>query len=76
MYPKLGLAFKATVDGVTAKSDQTILINDLKSFVGTVPAGESVDLVLLFQYPTGRITDLSDLDLTAEYGGNTYQVSL
>lgn len=71
-----GLAFKATVDGVTAKSDQTILINDLKSFVGTVPAGESVDLVLLFQYPAGRITDLNDLSLTAEYGGNTYPVSL
>ena len=73
---KLGLVFRATVDGVTAKSDQTILINDLKSYVGEIPAGESVDLVLLFQYPSGRIESLDDLSVEAEYGGNTYQVIL
>ena len=71
-----GLVFRAKVNGVTAKSDQTILINDLKSYIGTVPAGESVDLVLLFQYPSGQVENLDDLTLEAEYGGSTYQVSL
>ena len=72
----LGLTYKATVDGVTARSDKTILINDLQTYVGTLSGKEEKNLVLLFQYPKGRLSDTAGLSLSTEYGGNQYRIIL
>ncbi|MCR5641221.1 MAG: DUF4352 domain-containing protein [Lachnospiraceae bacterium] len=68
--------FRATVDGVTARADQTILLEDFQTFTGTIGAGETQKVVLLFQYPKDGLTDLSNLSLRVEQGGNTYTVVL
>ena len=72
----LGLVFRATVGGVTAKADQTILIEDFKTYTGTIGAGESQNVVLLFQYPSSGLSDLSNLSLKVDRGGKTYAVVL
>lgn len=72
----LGFVFRATVDGVTARADQTILLDDLQTFEGSIPAGGTEKLVLLFQYPSSGLNDLSNLSLGVDKGGNTYTVVL
>ena len=72
----LGFVFRATVDGVTARADQTILLDDFQAFEGSIPAGGTQNLVLVFQYPNSGLSDLSNLSLRVDQGGNTYTVVL
>ena len=72
----MNLKFRATVGGVTAKADQTFLPDEFATFEGSIPAGGSQNVVLLFQYPSNGLSDLSNLSLRVVQGGNTYTVVL
>lgn len=58
------LNFTATLGETTSAVTRTIMPNDFTTYNDTIPAGESVDLTLLFQFPTGLVSDLSGLSLT------------
>ena len=73
---RLGLVFRATVNGVTARADQTILLEDFQTFSGKLDAGASQNVVLLFQYPADGLSDLSNLSLRVVRDGTTYTVVL
>lgn len=44
-----GLAFKLLSGDVTANSEVTFLMTDFSTYYGTVPAGQSVETILLFE---------------------------
>lgn len=69
-------SFAVTVNGETkAKSELTILMEDFATYQGVLSAGAVQEAVLLFQVPDG-ITELQDLQMTAEVDGTNYQISL
>lgn len=72
----LDLVFRATVGGVTARADQTILLEDFQTYAGSIAAGGTQNVVLLFQYPSDGLSDLSNLSLRVDRGGATYTVVL
>lgn len=68
--------FEVTVnDNVTAKSEITVLSDDLSSFEGTLAAGETRETVLLFQVPE-TVVSADKVDLVATLNGNNYQIIL
>ena len=46
-----GLNFKLVYGDKTASSEVTFLMTDLSTYYGTIPAGQSVETVLLFEVP-------------------------
>ena len=55
--------FKAVASGASNTADNTILLNDLSNYSGTIAAGSSEELVLLFQFKPENLTDLSQVHL-------------
>lgn len=68
------LNFTAVLGDVTSAVDRTILANDLTTYNETIPAGGSVELALLFQFPTEKVSDLSGLELNCFKEGVKYNV--
>ena len=56
-------------DNVKVKARTTILLNDLGTYQGTVPAKESVDTVLLFEVPAEEVSEVGSIRLTVERDG-------
>ena len=59
--------FQLTINNSnTAKSQTTILLNDLSTYQGTISPGDSEDLVLLFQFSTSALeyVDAISMDVT------------
>ncbi len=67
--------FQAEVNGAGAvPAEMTVLLNDLSTYQGTLPAGSSTDTVLLFQVPAD-VTQADSLTLDLTWKGNTYRIS-
>ncbi|MCR4673502.1 MAG: hypothetical protein K5675_00705 [Lachnospiraceae bacterium] len=74
--PSSGIVFKASVGGAANTADNTILLNDLSVFSGTVEAGTTEELVLLFQFKPENLSDLSSLKLQMVQGDTTTNIEL
>lgn len=71
------LNFTATLGEVTTELYRTILSNDLTVYNNPIPAGESVDLSVLFQFPSGMVSeDITELKITAYKDGTRYDIPL
>lgn len=69
-------SFEAVVNGENRVSAQmTILPNDLSTYQGSIPAGESTDTVLIFQIPE-EIESVSDVELEITLDGSRYTANL
>lgn len=70
-------AFKATVNGAsTAKNEQTVLLNDLTTYQGTVAAGSTQDLIILFQMSSDTLKNVSGVTLQLTTTSGTYNIAL
>ena len=68
----LGSKFFCEIDGRSrAGAQTTILNNDLSSYQGTIAAGDTEDLVLLFQYKNSVLEQFSTVNLLVERDGVT-----
>ena len=72
--PSTGIKFKASAGGASNTADNTILLNDLSVFSGTVEAGTTEELVLLFQFKPENLSDLSSLKLQMMQGDTTTNI--
>lgn len=61
--------FKLVMDGESRNVLTTLLLNDLSSYVGTLNAGESLDLVLVGEYPEGTAASAESMEVSA-FGAN------
>lgn len=69
--------FKAQInDAVNLKASLTILLDDLSTFQGVVPANGSVDTVILFQFKDDKIVEINSLKLSVDMDGETKIVDL
>lgn len=69
-------SFEAVVNGENRVSAQmTILPNDLSTYQGSIPAGESVDTVLIFQI-SEEIKSVTDIELGITIDGSHYTANL
>lgn len=69
--------FKARInDAVNLKASLTILLDDLSTFQGEIPANGSKDLVVIFQFKDNSITSIDKLTMSVEIGGETKLVDL
>lgn len=53
----------------TAKAQTTILLNDLSTYQGTIAAGETEDLVLLFQFSSGALEYVDSISMDVTMNG-------
>ncbi|MCR5546895.1 MAG: hypothetical protein K6F30_10530 [Lachnospiraceae bacterium] len=72
--PSTGIVFKASVGGAANTADNTILLNDLSVFNGTIEANTTEELVLLFQFKPESLADLSSLKLQMVQGDTTTNI--
>lgn len=71
------LVYRATVNGATtASSETTILMNDLTTFQGNIEAGATQSFVVLFQFKTDSLADMSQLTLQMKENGTSYNILL
>lgn len=61
---------------ITSAVDMTILPDNLNTYSGNLSAGESVDLTIIFQFPSAYVSDLSSLALSAYKEGTRYDIPL
>ncbi len=70
----LGHSYSATIAGSLYKAENTFLTYSLSTYQGTINAGESVDVVLLFEVPKGTKVSKEDVTLYANMKGTEYLV--
>lgn len=75
-FASSGISYSATVAGTTVNNDTTLIMNDLSTYQGTIKAGRSRNMVLIFQFPSGTLDDLSDLSLVVTRDGTDYPIDL
>lgn len=63
-----GIKFKASVGGVSNTADGTAVPTDLSVYQGTIPAGHTQEMVLIFQFAPDALSDLSGLKLSMVNG--------
>lgn len=69
--------FKARInDSVNLKSSLTILLDDLSTFQGEIPAKGSKDTVIIFQFKDNSIMSIDKLTMSIEVDGNSKLVDL
>ncbi len=69
--------FKARInDSVNLKSSITILLDDLSTFQGEIPAKGSKDTVVIFQFKDNSITSIDKLTMSVDIDGETKLVDL
>lgn len=71
-----GVRFKISIDGEEKNALTTMLLNDMSYYQGTIPAGESVELVLVCEIPEQQADKISTLGLTVKNVENTATISL
>lgn len=68
--------FSATVNGeVRSPAEVTALTDDFATYAGTLSAGETKEMVLLFQVPES-VQSVDSLQLEVSVDGNNYQIIL
>ncbi len=69
--------FKATLNGtVSANNDMSLMDNDLATYKGTLNAGESKELVLLFQFKNEDLANIQSTSLQCTVAGSTSDITL
>ncbi len=69
--------FKATVNqGATATNEISLMPDDLATFKGTLKAGESRDLVILFQFKGDDLANIQSTSLQCTSNGGTSDITL
>lgn len=69
--------YNITVNGTsTAKSQTTILPDDLTTFTGTIEAGQSKNLVLLFQMKASELEYVDSVSLDISVDGSSHTIKL
>lgn len=63
-------------DGRKVNSMTTMLLNDMSTYVGTIPAGESQEMVLLFEIDEAAAENISDIKLYLRKDSNKYTILL
>lgn len=63
-------------DSVHVMADVTILLNDLATYQGTIPAGGTQDLILLFQVETEQLANVTSVGLQVKVNGATSNISI
>ncbi len=72
-----GYKFNFTINGTeVASNDTTILLNDLSTYQATVKPGEEVELVLLFQFPSSKVANMTSQSMEMVDGGQTIKIGL
>jgi len=72
-----GYKFNFTINGTeVASNDTTILLNDLSTYQATVKPGEEVELVLLFQFPSSKVTNMTSQSMEMVNGDQTIKIGL
>lgn len=67
--------FGAEVNGMmTVPAETTILLNDLSTYQGIIPAGDSEETVLLFQVPADTVTQVDSLTLNLTVNGENFVI--
>lgn len=70
-------SYRANLDGTGwITEDVTLLLYDMSSYQGTVPAGESVELVLLFQTKADSADAITDISLAVSEDGAEHTIIL
>jgi hypothetical protein len=70
------LTFRVSYDGSKwVKEDVTLLLTDLSTFTGSVEAGQSVDLVLLFEIPEEDTVSMEELSFSVDKDGTNYRIA-
>lgn len=72
----MNLKFSAGLNGTNVASDASILPNDLTSFNNTLDAGATQEMVVLFQFKSESIADISGLKLGVRREGIIYQIAM
>ena len=67
--------FTATLNGESSRAE-ILLYGDLSTYEGTIQAGGSEDLILLFQFSEDAVSDLSSLDLNVTIDGTDNRIIL
>lgn len=71
------LKFRAVINGEKEVGAQTsILLNDLSTYQGTIPQGNTQDCVLLFETETDAVSNIESLGLKVQAGSSSSMVNL
>ena len=69
--------YNFTINGTEAKSnDTTILLNDLSTYQDNVKPGEEVELVLLFQFSSSKLKDMTSQSMEMVKDGQAIKIGL
>jgi len=68
--------FKIVSDEVNVKAEVTFLMTDFSTYLGTIPAGESVDTVLLFEVSESVAEQISTPSLQITVNNETKMIKL
>lgn len=72
-----GSKYILTVNGSHKQASQTtILLNDLSTYKGTLGAGESKDMALLFMFPNDQLSTIDSVGFSVETNGTTRSTTL
>lgn len=71
-----GSRFWIQVNGETKNALTTMLLNDMANFQGTIPGGQSEELVVVCEIPKEQADSIESLALTIKNGDGTATVSL
>lgn len=69
-------SIKLTCDAVTVKSEVTFLTSDFTTYYGTIKAGESVDLILLFEISEAKVEQITSPKLQITVDKTTKTIKL
>lgn len=71
-----GSRFRVQVNGETKNALTTMLLNDLANYQGTIPAGESEEVVVVCEIPEEQANDIESLALNIRNADGTATISL
>lgn len=69
-------SYSIDISGKNYSEKKTFLTYSLSTYQGTLDAGKSVDVVLLFEVPKGTEVKDDDVNLNVEMGGTDYLVEM
>ena len=64
-------SYKLSVGGSTSSTQNTFLDNDLSTFDGVIDASDSMEFILVFQFNSSELEDISSLSLLVDDNGQT-----
>lgn len=71
-----GARFRVKVNGETKNALTTMLLNDLANYQGTIPAGDSEELVVVCEIPESQAGSIESLGLHIKNADGTATISL